>query len=142
MGEFQSGQPFTVNTSLDRNRDGNLTDRLDSIAGLSVDPGAAQAIGIGSGVSLLSLVAPQGRDGQVARNSFRADGIANIDMAFWRSLAFGESKRLDLRIEIFNIFNHTQFGVPNRILESPGFGRAFDTQVQSRMIRLAARFSF
>ena len=60
IGEFQSGQPFTVNTSLDRNRDGNLTDRLDSIAGLSVNPGAAQAISIDSGVSLLESGCPAG----------------------------------------------------------------------------------
>ncbi len=142
IGEFQSGQPFTVNTSLDRNRDGNLTDRLDSIAGISANPGAAQAISIDSGVSRLSLVAPQGYDGKVARNSFRSDGIANIDVAFSRTLAFRESKRLDLRVEVFNIFNHTQFGVPERILESPGFGSAFDTRVPPRQIRLTVRFSF
>jgi hypothetical protein len=142
IGEFQSGQPFTANTSLDRNRDGNLTDRLDSVAGISATPGAAGAISLDPGVSLLGLVALQGSDGKVARNSFLTDGIANVDVAFWRTLAFGESKRLDLRVEIFNIFNHTQFGVPDRILESPGFGSAFDTLVPPRQIRLTVRFSF
>ncbi|MBP1595662.1 MAG: hypothetical protein H6Q05_1039 [Acidobacteria bacterium] len=142
IGEFQSGQPFTANTSLDRNRDGNLTDRLDSVAGVSADPGEVRAISIDSDVSLLSLVAPQGSDGKVARNSFQTDGIANVDVAFWRTLAFGESKRLDLRVEVFNIFNHTQFGVPDRILESPGFGSTFDTRLPPRLIRLTVRFSF
>jgi hypothetical protein len=142
MGEFQSGQPFTVNTSLDRNRDGVLTDRLDSFAGLSVDPGNARPIRVSEGTPLLSLIAAQGADGLVARNSFRADGIGTVDLAFWRRFRIVTPATLDLRVEVFNVFNHTQFGIPDRILESPGFGAAFDTQVGPRMIRLSCRLSF
>jgi len=142
MGEFQGGQPFTVNTSLDRNRDGVLTDRLDSVAGLSVDPGNVHAIRINPEASLMNMVAPQGRDGRIARNSFRAHRIANIDLAFGRKFEIKESVSLDLRLEVFNLFNHSQFGVPDRILESPGFGFSFDTQVDPRSIRLAIRFLF
>jgi hypothetical protein len=142
MGEFQGGQPFTVNTSLDRNRDGVLTDRLDSLAGIAVDPGDARPIQVSEGTPLLSLIAAQGADGRIARNSFRADGISTVDMAIWRRFRVAAPATLDLRLEVFNVFNHTQFGIPDRILESPGFGAAFDTQVRPRTIRFSLHVLF
>lgn len=142
MGEFQGGQPFTVNTSLDRNRDGNLTDRLNSLDGLTVDLGKAHAINLASGTPVVSLIASQGKDGLVGRNSFRTHGIANVDLALWRRFAIAEKATLDLRLEGFNLFNHSQFGIPDRILESPGFGNSFDTQTGPRTTRLAIRFLF
>ncbi len=142
MGEFQSGQPYTVNTSLDRNRDGLPTDRLDSLAGLAVDADDARPIRLEADTSLLSLVAPTGADGRISRNSFRADGIETVDLAVWRRFRIAEPATVDLRMEVFNLFNHTQFGIPDRILESPGFGAAFDTQMDPRTIRLALRLLF
>ncbi len=142
LGEFQSGQPFTVNTSFDQNLDGNLTDRLDSTQGLIVDPGSPTPIRIGSGVDPLSLLAEFRQDGDVGRNTFGSDGFATVDLAVTRSFAIAEESRLNLRLELFNLFNTQQFGIPIRILESPGFGRTYDTQADSRSLRLAIRFSF
>ena len=106
-GEFQTGQPYTVNTVVDLNGDGNLTDRLG-----------------------------------VGRNTSRAAGIRTVDAAVTRSFSIGNSGTLDARIEVFNVFNQTNFGIPVRILESPGFGTSFDTQVNSTSIRLAAKVKF
>ena len=142
VAEFQSGQPYTVSTSLDRNRDGNLTDRLDSTAGLTEVPDEQQSIRVNDGVSLLNLTAPLGQNGRVGRNSFRAQGIGTIDAAISRSFQVGESASMDFRMEVFNLLNRTSFGIPVRTLESPGFGRSFDTQVDARSIRFALKFSF
>jgi outer membrane receptor protein involved in Fe transport len=106
-GEFQTGQPYTVNTVVDRNGDGNLTDR----------PG-------------------------VGRNTSRAAGIRTADAAVTRSFSLGGSRILDARIEVFNVFNRTNFGIPVRILESPGFGTTFDTPVASRSVRLVVKLIF
>ena len=141
LGEFQTGQPFTVNTSLDRNFDGNLTDRLDTLQGLALQDGA-NPIRIEEGVDRLDLVAGRSQSGRVGRNSFRSQGIASVDAALSKSLSLSERAALDLRIEVFNLFNHTQLGIPVRILESPGFGRSFDTQVPARSIRFAFRLNF
>ncbi|HEV8129739.1 MAG TPA: TonB-dependent receptor [Acidobacteriota bacterium] len=153
-GEFQSGQPFTVNTSFDQNRDGNLTDRLDSLKGITVRSGDAYPIRLDPGVPIAPTISPQNQcmrnglvacpreNGRVGRNTFRADGISAIDLALWRSFSIRERTTLDLRAEAFNIFNRTHFGIPVRILESPGFGRAFDTQINPRSIRLALRLAF
>jgi len=134
--EFQAGQPFTVNSVLDRNGDGNLTDRLNTMAGLSVHPGDAQSIVLRPGTPPLSLLPARGQDGRVGRNTFRADGISTADVAISRRFNV-RSSALDLRLETFNLFNSTSYGIPVRILESPGFGHAYDLQVNPRTIRIS-----
>lgn len=42
----------------------------------------------------------------IGRNFFRAPGKWNVDMAFSKSFAFTETKRLMFRAEAFNLFNH------------------------------------
>lgn len=141
IGRFQTGQPYTVNTSFDVNRDGNLTDRLDTVEGLSIFSGSAHPIRIAPGFVPNDFVGSNG-PGSVGRNTFRADGQALIDLAMRRDVVLSEGVGLDVRLEVFNLFNRTPFGIPNRILESPGFGKAFDTQADPRTIRLAFRVAF
>ena len=141
-GEFQTGRPFTVNASIDRNRDGNLTDRLNSTAGIGNRPGNVQPLQLVPATPAANLIASQGQDGRVGRNSFRADGIGTVDLAIWRRFKIKDTSEFDLRLEMFNCLNRTHFGIPVRILESPGFGRAYDTQVNPRSIRLVVKLSF
>lgn len=89
-----------------------------------------------------SLVADLGETGRVGRNSFRGDGLALVDLAISRRFSFRQEQALHLRLEIFNLFNDTSFGTPVRILESPAFGRSYDTQTNPRSLRLGAKFSF
>ena len=139
--ELQTGQPYTVNSSLDRNGDGNLTDRLNSTQGLSLSPGESIPIRLSPKVSALDLVAPFEADGGVARNSFRNPGIVTFDAAVSRSFSLSPGTKLDLRLEAFNLTNQQSFGTPVRILESPAFGRSFDTQVNPRSLRIAFKLT-
>ncbi len=140
--EFQSGQPYTVNTALDRNLDGNLTDRLHRTDGLEIVSGDPRPLRIKEGVRTLDLIAPPRQNGGVGRNTFRADGIATIDLAVSRTISLSETTALDLRLETFNLFNRANFGIPVRTLESPGFGRTYDVTVDPRTIRFYAKLSF
>jgi hypothetical protein len=45
-------------------------------------------------------------------------------------------------MEIFNVFNRANFGVPVRFLESPGFGQATETITPARRIQFALKYSF
>jgi hypothetical protein len=45
------------------------------------------------------------------------------------------------RTEVFNIFNHPQFFLPNRFVDSPQFGTVSRAR-DSRQIQLSLRFSF
>ncbi|MFH1574229.1 MAG: TonB-dependent receptor, partial [Acidobacteriota bacterium] len=141
----QTGQPYTVNSSFDVNNDGVLTDRLQTTAGF-------QANGSGSTVLIRpaaadpsldsSLLAPPGQSGAVGRNSFRGRGLASLDLALIKLFRFGESQNLEFRAEFFNMFNRAHFGLPVRILEAPGFGKATDTSVDVRRIQFALKLNF
>ena len=139
--ELQAGQPFTVNTAIDRNGDGNLTDRLNTLAGLTVHSGEAQSLVINPGTPALSVLAPRGQDGLVGRNTFRTAGISIADVSISRRFNLGSSA-LDLRLETFNLFNSMSYGIPVRILESPGFGHSYDMQINPRTVRLNLKMSF
>jgi hypothetical protein len=135
---LQSAQPYTVNTSIDVNEDGNATDRLNNtnclVRGrdkrtrwLAVDPG--------------SCLAEPGQDGLIGRNSFRGWGLYNTDFALARSFQF-ESNSIQIRTEVYNVFNHPSFGIPNRILESPAFGKAMISETSPRTVQFALKYSF
>src|SRR5262245_6720761 len=139
-GRLNTGQPFTVNSIFDVNLDGNLTDRLNSTNGLvrtgngrqplllTVDPG--------------TLLAPAGRDGAVSRNTFRAGGTVELDVAADKRISTIHGQALDLRVEIFNFINHANFGIPVRFLEAPSFGRATNTITPGRRVQISMKYSF
>lgn len=142
---LQTGQPYTVNTSFDINLDGNLTDRLNTLNGLILSDGGRTRIQLAPGVTSFDLLArpsttnPQ--NGAVGRNTFRAAGIASLDLALEKGFTIRESQ-LKLRMEAFNLFNRTHFGIPVRILESPAFGSSVSTSLPSRTIQLVVKYSF
>jgi len=135
----QTGQPYTVNTSLDINNDGMLTDRLNTMEGFrEVNQGSTRL----TGPVTEAAYAPDGQDGKVGRNTFRAPGLALFNLAIIKKFRFDEERNLEFRSEFFNLFNRTNYGVPVRILETPGFGRAVDTAVDSRRVQFALKFNF
>jgi hypothetical protein len=142
---LQTGQPFTVITGLDTNRDGNRTDRLATTQGLVLRRRGAQQIALAPGVNPLTLTsfnftAPG--EGLVGRNTFRAPGVALVDAALTKRFVFAERYVLLLRVEAFNLFNRTHFATPIRILEAPAFGRAVATAVPPRQFQFALKFQF
>jgi hypothetical protein len=48
---------------------------------------------------------------------------------------------LEFRWEIFNVFNLTNFDLPNRIFGSPNFGRIFSAK-NAREMQFGLRLSF
>jgi hypothetical protein len=140
-GQFQTGQPFTVNSIFDVNLDGNLTDRLNTLAGIAATGNGQQPLRLTT-TDLASLRAPVGQDGQVGRNTFRAGNYLDMNAAFIKSFHFGETKGLVFRTEIFNFINRANFGIPVRYLEAVGFGRATSTVTPGRRVQFQLKFSF
>jgi hypothetical protein len=138
----QSGQPYTINTSVDVNGDGNPTDRLNSTNGLVFHPSTDRSVQV-INTGRANLLAPIGQDGAVGRNVFTGDRLYSLDLALSKAVPFiDEHKRVELRVETFNLLNRPAFGVPDRILESPGFGRSIRTVNQPRTLQFAARLRF
>ena len=138
----QSGQPFTVNSTFDVNGDGNLTDRLNTSSGIVRGSGGVSVLQLTAEKSDGSLLAPNGQAGAVGRNTFRAPGMANLDLALSRTIELGETRQITVRGEAFNVLNTPQFGIPQRLLEAPAFGQEVRTLAPARLLQVALKFSF
>ncbi|HEX8116100.1 MAG TPA: hypothetical protein VF521_02395 [Pyrinomonadaceae bacterium] len=139
--QFQTGQPFTVNSIFDVNLDGNLTDRLDNLNGIEVTGDRRQPLRLTTD-DLSSLRAPLGQDGSVGRNTFRAGSYLDTNVAVIKTFRLDETRGFVFRAEVFNLTNRANFGVPVRYLEAPGFGQATSTLTPGRRLQFHLKFSF
>lgn len=80
--------------------------------------------------------------GNAGRNFFHGPGINNWDISFWKDTAITESTNLQLRIDLFNAWNHAQFANPNGNVASSLFGHITGTRINPRILQLSASFSF
>jgi hypothetical protein len=81
--------------------------------------------------------------GDAGRNFFHGPGINNFDLGLYKDTKITESTKVELRLEVFNLFNHTQF-IDNAVgidINSSFFGRATGA-FDPRIIQLAAKFYF
>jgi hypothetical protein len=139
-GKYHSGQPFTVNSTIDVNLDGNLTDRLNIDEGIEVTGERGQPIRL-TASNPFSLLAPFGQNGQIARNSFRAGSILELDLSVIKRFAIGDHS-VSFRTDVFNFINRANFGVPVRLLEAAGFGRATSTVTPARRVQFSLKYEF
>ena len=54
--------------------------------------------------------------GNLSRNSLIGPAFQNVDVNFAKDFPIHERLRLQFRAEMFNLFNHTNFGNPNATL--------------------------
>jgi len=76
----------------------------------------------------------------------RVPGLSNSDLSFFKNNYFGTEDRynLQLRVEMFNAFNHPRFGGPDTNVRDGNFGTISEGNVISapRQIQLAVKFNF
>jgi hypothetical protein len=85
---------------------------------------------------------PNHIEGDAGRNQFQVPGIGNWDMSVFKNTNITERLAAQLRVEAFNLFNHTQFGVPNMTWGTPTFGTISSTLVDARRLQLGLRVTF
>lgn len=143
----KSGTPFTLYVGSDApgygNVDGGPGDRphiLDpSILGRTVDdPNTATSI---LRRDRFAFIRPGERRGNLGRNTFRKDGIANLNAALSKQWRIDRAREwlLVFRAEAYNLGNHPQFDEPQRNLSSPSFGRITNTLNYGRVFQLGLR---
>ena len=130
VAAFRSGFPFTVfsaptgNILLGQpiiNHRADLTDPSQISNGEPVTGGKMLLNPAGFGPPDVSRI------GGTARNAFAGPGLYNIDVSVSRSLGLrwlGESGRLTLRADAFNLLNHANLNNPSAVLGSADFGIA------------------
>jgi hypothetical protein len=122
---------FPVNILVNRSSsdvpDGNTTDqRPDLVPGVSLTPPGGS--GIAQWINPAAFVAPAPQTfGNARRDVARGPGAWQIDMGVGKHIALTERLRLEFRTEVFNIFNHPQYGLPQATILVPGFGSITQT---------------
>jgi outer membrane receptor protein involved in Fe transport len=117
----QSGAPFTVRLGTDAALDGNPFNeqRPNDVPGALVPDGRG---GVALTVPVAALVPADGAYGTLPRNSFRGPKFVNFDASVFKTFVLGEGLSLQFRTEVFNVFNHPSFALPETNLLSPTFG--------------------
>jgi hypothetical protein len=82
--------------------------------------------------------------GTAGRGSVYGPHYWNTDASLQKDTRITEGKTLQMRIEFYNIFNHTNFANPSGNVASGNFGRitAIRANTASRQIQLGAKFIF
>ncbi len=132
---FFTGTPVAVKLgSLDNSQTGEFQDRPNRIG----DPAAGLTRSLftppsGSPYSIwftsaAFAPAPRGTFGTMQRNSVRGPGFATVDASLVKNTTVREGINLQLRAEMFNVFNHTNLANPSGTLSSSTFGRSTTTR--------------
>lgn len=74
--------------------------------------------------------------------SVRANGQANFDTVFSKSFALVHEANFKFSGEIFNLFNHPQFGLPASEVGVPGFGEVTTQANLPRTVQFEGRITF
>ena len=80
--------------------------------------------------------------GNFHRNSLRGPGFWAVDAAVSRLVSLGGSRRVELRVEAFNVFNRFNWNVPDVNFSSPAFGRIMSMAGTPRILQFGARYTF
>jgi hypothetical protein len=135
----QTGAPLTVNLSVDRaNIGAGPAQRPDQLRDPNL-PRAARTPERWFDPSAFALQAPF-TFGSAPRNSVIGPGYANVDFALAKTWTLGAA-RVELRWDIFNLFNRANFDLPNRVFGNPNFARIFSAK-SPREMQFGLRVAF
>jgi hypothetical protein len=105
---FHSGQPFTVLASTNTSGNGEYADRADATG---IDPFKGVSHSISDGLvqwfnpAAFADPAP-GSYGTTRRGQYTNPGFSDVDFSVIRNMTIREKLHLQIRAEMFNIFNH------------------------------------
>jgi len=149
VGKFAKGTPFTVTTTaLDLNFDGFSESRpviLDpSILGNGVNHPATSRDALPR-AAFRALTSADFNTPILGRNTFFLDGIKNVDLGMTKIFRMPwEGHQLTLRADMFNAFNHVQYGFPSSVITNTNFGAitGVATQYLPRNIQVSLRYQY
>ena len=81
------------------------------------------------------------RRGNIGNNAFRGPGFKNLDLSLVKSIPFGGARRLELRADMLNALNTTNYRTIQTQITAANFGEVTGT-ANARAIQLQIRFGF
>ena len=85
---------------------------------------------------------PGRRVGQRAQGLPVGPGYWVVDLAFSRNVPVGNGRRIELRVEAFNLFDTVNWANPNVTLNSNTQGRVTNTSGDPRIMQFAVKYNF
>lgn len=158
IGTYRSGYPMTVFVQNNRSRSqwqpslgpGIGRDRPDYAPGFNADNAVTGNPAQWFNPAAFALQ-PAGTFGNTGRGDFRGPDLRVVDLALTKETVIAGSRRVEVRLEVFNVFNRANFGVPNLTVfagaadgEAPlgSFGRIRNTVTSARQVQLGVRLRF
>jgi hypothetical protein len=154
------GTPILSTTGGDYNADGTNSDlpniptygykiptnrnaELGRTANLVPIPSTATsgAAGVFNGTTDFTTPTTLPGEGNEVINGYRNPGYANTDFALLKNTHIYERANLQLRLEVYNLFNRASLGGIQSGLTSSTFGKV-TSQYNARFLQLGARFEF
>ena len=86
-------------------------------------------------------IAPQFTLGTASRNPVRGPAYRDVDVALMRRIPVGGGRNIELRGEIFNLFNTPNLNQPNAVAGAANFGSIISA-LDPRVAQLALKFLF
>ncbi len=147
---MHSGTPYSVYDGIDQANVGAggaaaNAERPDLVPGRSNNPTGIRktSLGIFGFDPTAFQLQTAGFFGNLGRNTLVAPGVRDIDFSVAKSTRITESTSAQLRLDIFNLANHTNFGFPNASLAAgAAAGQITSTATTSRQLQLSAKFIF
>lgn len=119
--QMQDGFPFTVSSGV--------------LAGLISNPGMNRAVGVDlvpgrSNNPVLGgpdkyfdatafMLAPPDAVGTLGSNTLVGPGVQQMDVSLTKTFTLNGTRRLQFRLDSFNVLNHPNFGLPDTVLYNP-----------------------
>ena len=155
---YNSGGPSDTCWSAIENDDVPCWDRPNRVSGVSIAHGNPHTYSVAGqsnywfNPAAFAAAAPGTGIGNASRDPLYGPGFNNFDIALEKDIHFTENKYLELRLETYNTFNHTQWapssyqptdsdgGVVSDV-NSPHFGQVIATN-PARIIQLGMKIYF
>ncbi len=134
----RSGSWLTVTTTRDIAGTGITPQRVNQV---NADPYGDKSLN--NYLSAAAFAAPgPGEYGNHVNNSIEGPGFWTVDMALSRLVSFAATRQLELRLEIFNLFNNFNWGSPVTNFDAGTFGRITSSAGDPRIMQFGIKYGF
>lgn len=136
---FASGQAFTPEVPIDISNTGGSFVRPNRVGSGALPRGQR---GADRWFDKSAFVIPAaGTFGNSGRGILKGPGINNWDLTLMKNTPIFEKQTLQFRAEFFNLVNHPNFLLPERIVTSPAFGSILRAK-DARQIQFGLKYNF
>ena len=82
--------------------------------------------------------------GNLGRNLLRGFWQRRVDMSLAKAFSFGGARNVEVRWDIFNVFNTVNYALPNNVIggATTDFGKITDSVGGPRVMQVGARLRF